>query len=532
MYNRYIPPTTGAQSSTSYARYVPQQTPSAPPVPKPAQPKRVVFNDDDLPPIDHSKSKWTDEQEITRTRRIVEEKPNKSQTKKGKRKRDETKEEQSPAEEEQPSEEEEPANEVPEFESVPEVVASEAVDEKKKPKREKKKKRKQEDGDVDGEAEADSDDIRKRHKSVFEKVQKALQSKDTIDRDEEDQNEDQEDAEPEVEHGLEPIPQPEPVVFDGSNLTYETLPPWLASPIRVDPDTTHAFAELGIAPNSAKILESKGFKDAFAVQTAVLPLLLPSPDRQGDVVVAAPTGSGKTLSYVLPMVHDISKGVITKLRAVIVLPTRDLVHQVQAACEACAAAFAVNGGKRVRVGTAMGNKPFKEEQSVIVAAEQKYDPEGYDKYLQKRDRLVDLEDLDEEDDSLDLGRSLPLPYHVIDYASKVDILICTPGRLVEHINKTRGFTMDYVRWLIVDEADKLLAQDFQQWLNIVTDKLAIAKPGARDFPGSNKTGVRKVILSATMTRDLSLLNGLKLSSPNLSLLRSRRRRRTRETPSH
>ena len=473
----------------------------------------MVFNDDDLPPIDHSKNKWTDEQEITRTRPVEEKKPNKLKSNKGKRNRDESEEQQTP--EEQHSEDEEPANEAAEPEPTPEITPSDWVEEKRKPKREKKKKRKLEDGDKDGEAEVDSDDIRKRHKSVFEKVQKALQSKDTDNKDEDDKKENEEDAEPEVEHGLEPIPQPEPVVFDGSNLTYETLPPWIASPVRVDPDTTRAFTELGIAPNSAKILESKGFKDAFAVQTAVLPLLLPSPDRQGDVVVAAPTGSGKTLSYVLPMVHDISKGVITKLRAVSVLPTRDLVHQVQAACEACAAAFAVNGGKRVKVGTAMGNKPFKEEQSVIVAAEQKYDLEGYNKYLQKRDRLVNLEDSDEEDDDLDLGRSQPLPYHVIDYVSKVDILICTPGRLVEHINKTRGFTMDYVRWLIVDEADKLLAQDFQQWLNTVMDKLAIAKPGARDFPGSNKTGVRKVILSATMTRDLSLLNGLKLSRPKL-----------------
>ncbi|KAJ4349091.1 ATP-dependent RNA helicase dbp6, partial [Neurospora sp. IMI 360204] len=276
---------------------------------------------------------------------------------------------------------------------------------------------------------------------------------------------------------------------------------------------------LGISAEAAKILATKGFKDAFAVQTAALPLLLPTPDLQGDVVVAAPTGSGKTLAYVLPMVQDIALSQTTKLRGVIVLPTRDLVQQVQQACEACAAAFAgSNDGKRVKVGTAMGNRPFKEEQGVIMGTEQKYDPKGYQKWLERQKQLVDLDGDSEEEEDLELELKRPLPYHVIQHVPKVDILICTPGRLVEHITKTKGFTLDYVRWLVVDEADKLLAQDFQQWLDVVNEKLAVSKPGARDFAANNKTGPRKVILSATMTRDITLLNGLKLSRPKLVVL--------------
>jgi ATP-dependent RNA helicase DDX51/DBP6 len=150
-----------------------------------------------------------------------------------------------------------------------------------------------------------------------------------------------------------------------------------------------------------------------------------------------------------------------------------------------------------------------------VGEEQRYDPQGYKEYLRKRDRLVGPEDSEDDDNDLNLEHSKPLADHIVTYTSKVDILICTPGRLVEHITKTPGFTLDYVRWLIVDEADKLLAQEFQQWLDTVTEMLAAEKPGAREFPGSNKSGVRKVILSATMTRDLSLLNGLKLWRPTL-----------------
>ncbi|KAL2129383.1 hypothetical protein VTI74DRAFT_7879 [Chaetomium olivicolor] len=555
MYNRYIPPPKANQapnppqptpapapapapapspvlrsSSSLYARYIPGQKIPA----SSAQPTRIVFGDDDsTESVEPARQGTIDER---RTGTIEEKKPKESRSKRSKdakadeeaevkesksrkRKRDEAEkaeplgdgvaEGENVAREPEPEPEPEPST----TDAVPAAEpATAADDEERKPKREKKKKRKQADNPDNYGVDGDTDEIRKRHKSVFEKVQKALQAKEQVGNADGEQEE--EEVEPEVEHGLEPLPQPEPVILDESKLTYETLPPWLASPIKVDPDTRRPFTELGITPGSAKVLESKGFSDAFAVQTAVLPLLLPSPDRQGDVVVAAPTGSGKTLSYVLPIVHDISKGRVTRLRALIVLPTRDLVQQVQLACEACAAAFAVNGGKRVKIGTAMGNRVFKEEQTAIMDEEQKYDPRGYEQYLAKQNRFIDMEDSD-EDEGLELERTQPLPYHVIAHTSKVDILICTPGRLVEHITKTPGFTLDYVRWLIVDEADKLLAQDFQQWLDMVTEKLSIGKPGARDFPGSNKSGVRKVILSATMTRDLSLLNGLKLSRPKL-----------------
>ncbi|KAK3304720.1 P-loop containing nucleoside triphosphate hydrolase protein [Chaetomium strumarium] len=550
MYNRYIPPPkehrasnnsqtihqastpAGVSSSKPYTRYIPGQVPKVPEPPVPAQPQRIVFNDTDLSPVDHSAKKREIDDELTDTTEAK--KPKKSKSKKAKEEaggdggESELKESKSRRRKRSGADQTRPAqqhvvetSDIEEREPEPSATNTEpstATKDERKPKREKKKKRKADDHMNPDGTDAEADEVHKRHRSVFEKVQKALQAKNRtkdVDGELNEDGLDEEAAEAEVEHGLEPLPQPDPVVVDESKLTYETLPPWLASPIRVAPDRTQPFTELGIAPESSEVLASRGFKDAFAVQTAVLPLLLPSPDRQGDVVVAAPTGSGKTLSYVLPMVHDISKGRVTRLRALIVLPTRDLVQQVQLACEACAAAFTVNGGKRVKIGTAMGNRVFREEQSAIMAEEQRYDPPGYERYLQKQNSFVNLEDSDEEDEGLDLRRSEPLPYHVITYTSKVDILICTPGRLVEHIIKTPGFTLDYVRWLIVDEADKLLAQDFQQWLDIVTEKLSIGKPGARDFTGSNKSGVRKVILSATMTRDLSLLNGLKLFRPKL-----------------
>ena len=52
-------------------------------------------------------------------------------------------------------------------------------------------------------------------------------------------------------------------------------------------------------------------------------------------------------------------------------------------------------------------------------------------------------------------------------SSRVDILVCTPGRLVDHISSTANFTLHHVRFLVIDEADRLLDQSYHGWLGKV-----------------------------------------------------------------
>ena len=177
----------------------------------------------------------------------------------------------------------------------------------------------------------------------------------------------------------------------------------------------------------------------------------------------------------------------------------------------------------------MGSQTLQKEQTTLVEREERYDPAAYAQRV-KRLKAAGEEDEEEEqgyntedEEKADIRRRedrIPtLPAHAVAYKSKVDILICTPGRLVEHINYTPGFSLDYVRWLVVDEADKLLSQDFQQWLDVVIPRLEKdGIRGARNHKQSNLSGVRKVILSATMTRDLDRLRGLKLRRPKLIVL--------------
>jgi hypothetical protein len=56
-------------------------------------------------------------------------------------------------------------------------------------------------------------------------------------------------------------------------------------------------------------------------------------------------------------------------------------------------------------------------------------------------------------------------------SSKVDILIATPGRLMDHLSTTPNFTLQHLRFLIIDEADRLLNQSFQNWLSKVLSHL-------------------------------------------------------------
>lgn len=353
-----------------------------------------------------------------------------------------------------------------------------------------------------------------RHKTVMENMARSLR---LANKAAEGEDDDAMDIDPADVHDLKPLPQPEEPTMDDFKPEYETLPPWLARPIQVTSDQKTPFSDLNILPKAARFLNEKGFENAFAVQTAAIPLLLPTSKQQpGDLLISAATGSGKTLAYALPIVRDVSSSAVTRLRALVVLPTRELVRQAQDVFELCARAYEGGKRRRVRIGIAVGSQLLRKEQEQLVGKETRYDPKEYAKIMEKRS-ATDADEMIDPDSETD-PRLGSWEGDVNDFISKVDVLICTPGRLVEHLEQTAGFSLDYVRWLVVDEADKLLAQSFQGWLEVVLEKFKVTKFGAREFPDMNYTGVRKVILSATLTRDLSLLNQLGLRRPQLITL--------------
>ncbi|KAK4939472.1 ATP-dependent RNA helicase dbp6 [Elasticomyces elasticus] len=327
------------------------------------------------------------------------------------------------------------------------------------------------------------------------------------------------DQPPVVLHGLEPIPQPEQVGVAPGVPTYSTLPPWQERPLNVPASSSSTFESLGVSGTILENLRKANLDRAFPVQATVVPLLLEGPDNHhGDLCVSAATGSGKTLAYVLPIISSLRNLVGTKLRAVIVVPTRELVKQVRELCELCAA------GSSLVIATAVGSKSLKDEQDMLVAEEKIYSPEEYHRHQQEKvnwtsfslERLV--RQVQNEDPVASIG-------YVTRYSSRADILITTPGRLVDHLKSTPGFTLDDVKWLVVDEADRLLNESYQEWIDVVTPALTSqAATQKRDdllrfmriTPPRRQ--VSKILLSATMTRDVSKLNALGLHNPRLVVL--------------
>ncbi|KAL8919359.1 MAG: hypothetical protein Q9172_005026 [Xanthocarpia lactea] len=325
-------------------------------------------------------------------------------------------------------------------------------------------------------------------------------------------------------HGLVPLPQPAQVPDPTPPSALSALPSWLTNPVETSAVDTLSFGNLALNPTTAASLQAKGFDQAFAIQAAVLQLLLPGEKQhRGDLCIAASTGSGKTLAYALPMVEALRDKPVTRLRGLVVVPTRELVNQARETLELC------SNNSGLNIGTAFGSKTLKEEQEALICRGQRYDP---DAYRQEQTREMDEDErlLDWDEDRLDTSSTgEQLVDYVDDYYSKVDILVCTPGRLIEHLEHTRGFTLDHVQWLVIDEADRLLDDGFQQWVSIIIPALDRQNPPnsmeslmMQKFHLLRKREVRKIILSATMTRDVSKLKELHLRRPKLVMLQSDR----------
>ncbi|ORZ13085.1 P-loop containing nucleoside triphosphate hydrolase protein [Absidia repens] len=284
------------------------------------------------------------------------------------------------------------------------------------------------------------------------------------------------------------------------------IPEWLLQPTTVEPDQSCSLNDVGLSSSLIQRCQDQGLSSFFAVQMQVIPAFLrrkalyDTRRAPGDLCISAPTGSGKTLAYVLPIVDILSKRIVTRLRALVILPTRDLVIQVKETFDAFVK------GTDLKVGIALGQHSFIQEQiSLVGKSNEKYNG-GH---------------------------------------SKVDILIATPGRLMDHLKDTPNFTLQHLRFLVIDEADKLLNQSYQDWLNHIlhasqpptsknkstldfkTDKYSVVESdgvapsfmsSCFDLPTSDidlpkAPSVQKLLFSATLTKNPGKIAGLHLTDP-------------------
>lgn len=365
----------------------------------------------------------------------------------------------------------------------------------------------------------------RKHSSIFSKYTKAITNsrKTTIASDDPTP-----EKAPQEIHDLVPIPIPSSKQETrGFALTAgSALPSWLSSPVTIRKDAAGSFENLHLTTRSVARLHKMGHRHALPLQTGILPLLLPtSTQHPGDLCVSAATGSGKTLAYILPVVESLRMRQSNNLRAVIVVPTRELVKQVRDTMEH------FTSGTGLSVATAMGAQQLPEEQISLVSQSLSFELKAFlgpARYVgRSKLRHMALLETEEEMQASNLCQtplSSVLPHHMHQYESKSDILICTPGRLVDHIHHTIGFSLAHLEWLIIDEADRLLDASFQEWVDIVSaalDRATASTPKnwlEKTILSAEPRGPRKIFLSATIMHDLEKLAGLNLFNPRLILL--------------
>jgi ATP-dependent RNA helicase DDX51/DBP6 len=230
---------------------------------------------------------------------------------------------------------------------------------------------------------------------------------------------------------------------DASTLATPTLPLLPAATATAD------ASAWGMHPHLLARVE--GIARFFPIQRDVIPLLLRADatgdPTVGDFCVSAPTGSGKTLVYVLPIVHALlSRRVVRRLRALVLVPTRDLAAQVVAVFQRFTA------GTDIVVFSSTGQTSIAAEQDVLRWSG------GADTAAATADGAA----------AAALG---------------CDILVSTPGRLVEHLDSTPGFTLEHLRWWVVDEADRLLSESYQDWPRRVHEGVFGGGGGSGDSNG-------------------------------------------------
>jgi ATP-dependent RNA helicase RhlE len=168
------------------------------------------------------------------------------------------------------------------------------------------------------------------------------------------------------------------------------------------------FNELGLSPAIISTLAELNYENPTPIQTAAIPVIL----NKKDVLGVAQTGSGKTASFVLPVLMNLQKGKPLKNRCVKVLvlvPTRELAVQVGDVFQQ----FGKVMEKRIKTLAVFGGVSINPQMIAL---------------------------------------------------QNVHVLVATPGRLLELIEH-KALQLSDVETLILDEADKMLNKSFQEEIN-------------------------------------------------------------------
>ncbi len=179
-----------------------------------------------------------------------------------------------------------------------------------------------------------------------------------------------------------------------------------------------SFDSLGLVPALLSSIQRTGFTTPTPVQLAAIPAALAGQ----DLMVSSQTGSGKTAAFMLPALNRIAKTPANKGRGVQVLvltPTRELALQVSEAT-----AMYGSNLDDLRIATVVGGMPYGAQLKAL--------------------------------------------------SRRVDVLVATPGRLLDHL-QARRVDLSTVHTLVLDEADRMLDMGFIDDINTIVDRCPEAR---------------------------------------------------------
>ena len=159
------------------------------------------------------------------------------------------------------------------------------------------------------------------------------------------------------------------------------------------------YADLGLSQALMQAIQKKGYVQATPVQGGAIPYFM----EYRDVIAKAPTGTGKTFAFGIPMVEHIDPE-STDVLGLVLAPTRELAIQI-------------------------------------------------------RDELRDLCAFKEGVRSVCLYGGQPIDKQITQLKKRPQIVVATPGRLMDHV-KRRTLRLDKVETVVLDEADRMLDMGF------------------------------------------------------------------------
>jgi len=250
-----------------------------------------------------------------------------------------------------------------------------------------------------------------------------------------------------------PSSSPSPSSAQLASHAMHAKPLWVTRGKKVSKLSSASIDDFKLHPLIKEQLRKMKIERFFATQTELIPIILQSYGIN-DICCCAPTGSGKTLAYAIPIIQSLSGRIVPRLRCVVLLPSRDLALQVYDVFQPFCSALGL------KVEVILGQHAFAIEQQRLVERDEHGRPR-----------------------------------------SKVDILISTPGRLIDHLqadtiaaveeeqdeersdggdrrmmddgdeglcyrptpSSRYGFHLHDLQYLVIDEVDRLLSQNYQDW---------------------------------------------------------------------